>query len=384
MTDLIAAFRQEFDLVIFDCSPILPVTDAAILASKMDGTLIVYRVGRTARVALKRAKALLESVRGKVLGIVLTGVRAEVSPDYEELEYYRYAYGQEPGHRASERLASQGRQSLLRRVASFLMSVSLPTRAIVLVVLGLLALGALAWWFGLWPTSWLRSLAPRADQARAAPQVLNEERRSASVPIPGVEVASAAPVMPPPPPPEPTTRASSAPGSPVSPAPPGRAGPDPPEPVHPFSLQVASRPDRAVPMAFAEALRKKGLEAFTVPAQIPGKGVWYRVLIGGFDSAARAAEMGNDLRTKGLIGEALVVRLPYAVDVDVAPGDQAANTVALARRSGYLPVLHSDSGNPSAGSTQILRVDAFRTDEEAKHLADILRAAGLSPRVIRR
>jgi Mrp family chromosome partitioning ATPase len=55
MTDLIATFRQEFDLVIFDCSPILPVTDAAILSSKVDGTLIVYRVGRTARVALKRA-----------------------------------------------------------------------------------------------------------------------------------------------------------------------------------------------------------------------------------------------------------------------------------------------------------------------------------------
>jgi cell division septation protein DedD len=137
-------------------------------------------------------------------------------------------------------------------------------------------------------------------------------------------------------------------------------------------------------MARAEALRKKGLEAFTVPAQIPGKGVWYRVLIGGFDSAARAAEMGNDLRTKGLIREGLVLSLPYAVEVKLATADRPADAVALARRSGYLPVLHSDSGNPSAGSTQILRVDAFRTDEEAKHLADILRAAGLSPRVIRR
>ena len=59
--------------------------------------MIVYRVGKIARSALKRAKVLLENVRGKVLGIVLTGLRAEVSPDFEELEYYRYAYGQEPG-----------------------------------------------------------------------------------------------------------------------------------------------------------------------------------------------------------------------------------------------------------------------------------------------
>jgi non-specific protein-tyrosine kinase len=84
-------------MVILDCPPILPVTDAAILASKTDGTLIVYRVGKIARSALKRAKTLLENVRGRVLGVVLTGLKAETSPDYEELQYYRYAYGQEPG-----------------------------------------------------------------------------------------------------------------------------------------------------------------------------------------------------------------------------------------------------------------------------------------------
>ena len=96
MTELIEAFRQEYDFVIFDCPPILPVTDAAILASKTDGTLIVYRVGKIARTALKRAKTLLENVHGQVLGVILTGLKAEISPDYEELEYYRYAYGQEP------------------------------------------------------------------------------------------------------------------------------------------------------------------------------------------------------------------------------------------------------------------------------------------------
>jgi len=101
MTDLIQTFRQEFDFVIFDCPPILPVTDAAILASKTDGVLIVYRVGKIARSALKRAKTLIENVRGQVVGMVLTGLKAEISPDYEELQYYRYAYGQEPGRQGS-------------------------------------------------------------------------------------------------------------------------------------------------------------------------------------------------------------------------------------------------------------------------------------------
>ncbi len=117
MTELIAAFRQEFDFVIFDCPPILPVTDAAILAAKTDGVLIVYRVGKIARSALKRAKTLLENVRGTVLGVVLTGLRAEISPDYEELEYYRYAYGHEPKRmsaRASQKAAKAS--SLVKRL----------------------------------------------------------------------------------------------------------------------------------------------------------------------------------------------------------------------------------------------------------------------------
>ena len=116
MTDLIAIFREEYDFIIFDCPPVLPVTDAAILASKTDGTLLVYRVGKIARSALKRTKVLLENVRGRVLGLVLTGLKAEVSPDYEELEYYRYAYGNEPSRVERERIPRQ-KKSLSRRIA---------------------------------------------------------------------------------------------------------------------------------------------------------------------------------------------------------------------------------------------------------------------------
>jgi succinoglycan biosynthesis transport protein ExoP len=115
MQDLIAQFREQFDFVIFDCPPILPVTDAAILASKTDGTLMVYRVGKIARSALKRAKALLENVRGRVLGVVLTGLKAETSADYEELQYYRYAYGHEPG-RAERGEPPSRPASLLERI----------------------------------------------------------------------------------------------------------------------------------------------------------------------------------------------------------------------------------------------------------------------------
>jgi capsular exopolysaccharide synthesis family protein len=118
MGDLISAFRKEFDFVVFDCPPILPVTDAAILAAKADGVLLVYRVGKIARSALRRAKVLIENVHGRVLGMVLTGLKAEISPDYEELQYYRYAYGHEPERRVPAGAAAGGPASLPSRVTS--------------------------------------------------------------------------------------------------------------------------------------------------------------------------------------------------------------------------------------------------------------------------
>ncbi|MFQ5848662.1 MAG: GumC family protein, partial [Candidatus Methylomirabilales bacterium] len=93
MTDFLAGIREQYDCVIFDAAPILPVADSSILGSHVDGTLMTVRVGRVARAALRRAKALLEGSRTRVLGVCLTGVRAEVSPDYAEMAYYRYRYG---------------------------------------------------------------------------------------------------------------------------------------------------------------------------------------------------------------------------------------------------------------------------------------------------
>ncbi|MBI2115212.1 MAG: polysaccharide biosynthesis tyrosine autokinase [candidate division NC10 bacterium] len=404
MTDLIVAFRQEFDTIIFDCSPILPVTDAAILSSKTDGTLIVYRVGRTARAALKRAKTLLENVRGKVLGIVLTGVRAEVSPDYEDLEYYRYAYGQEPSRVDARRLAFRGRKSALRRVTGFLTGASIPAKVLLLILLGLLVAGAWAWWYGIRPADWLSGLTPRVEQILPTSRPVTAQGGAAGGTTPGAGKTPPAAPAPLPKSPEPSGRAASpaprptAPPTPVAtPAPSSRAptpAPSAPPPrgnagpsgsAHPFAIQVASRPDRAISLAHAENLRKEGLEAFTVPAQVPGKGRWYRVLIGGFESASSAAEAERELRAKGRIEDAVVVSLPYAVEVSgLATPDQAAEATQVARRSGYLPLLRQAPGDRPAGSNQTLLVEAFGTPREAERLADLLRERGLRPRVIRR
>jgi len=81
--------------VIIDAPPILAATDAAIWGTKADGVIIVYKVGAVARGALKRAKAQVDNVKAKLIGVVLNGLKAEISPDFEYHDKYYYYYGSE-------------------------------------------------------------------------------------------------------------------------------------------------------------------------------------------------------------------------------------------------------------------------------------------------
>ncbi len=86
---LTAEMQEEYDIVLIDTPPILPVTDAVAFSSRVDGTILVYQVGRIGRNALKRAKFLLDHAQANVLGVVLTNVKSEVTPEYG---LYRYEY----------------------------------------------------------------------------------------------------------------------------------------------------------------------------------------------------------------------------------------------------------------------------------------------------
>ena len=91
MEDLLQQFKERFDTVIFDCTPVLPVTDAALLGSKVDGVILVYQVGKTARGALRRAKMQLDSVKANILGVTLNDIgRREIEEGSSYYYYYRY------------------------------------------------------------------------------------------------------------------------------------------------------------------------------------------------------------------------------------------------------------------------------------------------------
>jgi Mrp family chromosome partitioning ATPase len=94
MAEFLRAVAADYDIVLIDTPPVLPVTDSAIVAGQADGVLLVYQAGKVGRLVLKRAKSHLESTRAKVWGVVLNDVQTEVS-GYNYTHYYTHYYGEE-------------------------------------------------------------------------------------------------------------------------------------------------------------------------------------------------------------------------------------------------------------------------------------------------
>lgn len=88
MTELLKKMRNKFDLILLDTPPVLAVADAVILAPKTDGVIPVYRVGKTARFVLSRAKTQLTDAGAQVKGIILNNI----SPEIETRYAYPYQY----------------------------------------------------------------------------------------------------------------------------------------------------------------------------------------------------------------------------------------------------------------------------------------------------
>lgn len=93
MEKLIAALQEAFDLVIYDVPPVSSVTDAQILATKVDGTILVVRENKAEKEAVKQAVGLIRHVRAKIIGTVLNDVDGAAAGYYG---YYGY-YGKEKG-----------------------------------------------------------------------------------------------------------------------------------------------------------------------------------------------------------------------------------------------------------------------------------------------
>ena len=88
MKELIRSLKARYDYVFFDSPPIVGVSDASILASEVDGVLLVVQYRKYPRVMSLRAKRVIENVGGKVTGVVLNNINI-MRDDYY---YYYHSY----------------------------------------------------------------------------------------------------------------------------------------------------------------------------------------------------------------------------------------------------------------------------------------------------
>lgn len=99
MDEVIDTLKKQYDLVLFDSPPILPVTDALLLAAKTKHLLWVVAAGKTRSDPLRRAREALEQVDAKILGVVLN--RIAMGRGYGYYYYYYSKDGTKHKHKES-------------------------------------------------------------------------------------------------------------------------------------------------------------------------------------------------------------------------------------------------------------------------------------------
>lgn len=88
MKRLLEQLANEYDYILMDTPPLNAVTDAQVLSTEADGTLIVIRSEKTKKESILTAKNLLQKVNANILGIVFNDVANSIN------KYYYY-YGED-------------------------------------------------------------------------------------------------------------------------------------------------------------------------------------------------------------------------------------------------------------------------------------------------
>ncbi|WP_139994970.1 CpsD/CapB family tyrosine-protein kinase [Paenibacillus paridis] len=88
MALLLKRAREQFDVIIVDTPPIMSVTDAQIVATQSDGVVLVIDSGKVKKDVVLKAKASLDHVKARLIGVVLNKINRNHS------DIYSYYYGE--------------------------------------------------------------------------------------------------------------------------------------------------------------------------------------------------------------------------------------------------------------------------------------------------
>ena len=396
--------KKVYDIVIFDSTPALSTADAAILGTKMDGVLIIYRVGAVSRGLLKRTSTQLEQVKCNIIGVVLNGMKPEISPDFHDFGYYKYYayYSQEE---------KKGKQKGLKRYLSFLSrkedhelsEVDYPSTAIggetsgrqrsrrdliLKVILTATALIFLS--FGL---LWQNGIIDPIK--RLNPLSASNRRNTVKTPVPKRPLSSApegnpeaVTLRPGPPQGEIIDKRSEIDAdkemTPVthSSAEVGRAAksdlksPAYQSGVFPFSIYLASFHTKERAEKAIQQYESKGLSPFWVKINIKDKGVWYRIYAGCFEDEEQA---NISIKEHGL-ANAQTKKTAYANLLGIyGTREELDPLIREIKDKGFSPyVIRNKDGEYN------LLVGAFVTRTGAEEQGNRLKSEGIQGKVVER
>lgn len=115
MRELVKNLKARYDVVFFDSPPIVGVSDASILASEVDGVLLVVQYRKYPRDISTRARRMLDNVGAKVLGVVLNNINILRDDNYYYYHSYYSHYDQSPDSKPAPEVAAhtgQGKDAL--------------------------------------------------------------------------------------------------------------------------------------------------------------------------------------------------------------------------------------------------------------------------------
>ena len=94
MANLLKRLQKHYTHVVIDSPPITSFTDGVLIASMVDGVILVVHSGKSSRQVVKRAKQLLQDVGARILGVVLNNVnlRSQDNYHYYQTYYHRNSY----------------------------------------------------------------------------------------------------------------------------------------------------------------------------------------------------------------------------------------------------------------------------------------------------
>lgn len=81
MTTLLNELRDRYDMILIDTPPVLAVTDSLIVSSLSDGVILVVSAGKVEKELVKQAKASLERVNDRILGVVFNSMKRKIAPN---------------------------------------------------------------------------------------------------------------------------------------------------------------------------------------------------------------------------------------------------------------------------------------------------------------